>query len=62
MVPIPALHAEFNRLVGRTTPESTFISLLLRHNWIQVTPDRKPFKANPAEKMGSKKDAYGGNG
>jgi transposase len=44
---MPDLHIEYNKLVGKNTPKSTFYRLLKRHNWRKVLPDTKHPKSNP---------------
>jgi transposase len=47
VITMPKLHDEYNKLVGKKTPKSTFYRMLKRHNWRQVLPDTRHPKADP---------------
>jgi hypothetical protein len=47
IISVPKLHEEYNNIVGKITPPSTFYRLLKRHNWRKVLPDTRHPKGDP---------------
>jgi transposase len=47
IITMPELHIEYNKLVGKTTPKSTFYRMVKRHNWRKVLPDTRHPKGDP---------------
>ncbi|MDR2367034.1 MAG: winged helix-turn-helix domain-containing protein [Deltaproteobacteria bacterium] len=55
IISIPKLHNEYNNIVDKITPASTFYRLLKRHNWRKVLPDMRHSKGDPALQKDFKK-------
>ena len=53
------LHREYDKLVGRETPPSTFYRLLRRHGWRPAPPDGKRPGASPEAREGFGKNRSG---
>jgi transposase len=49
IISMPEIHMEFNKLVQKETPKSTFYRMLKRHGWRKVLPDTIHAKADPEE-------------
>lgn len=52
---MPELHREYNLLVGKETPRSTFYRLLKRHQWRKAPTDGRRPKGDPIFKEDWKK-------
>jgi hypothetical protein len=44
---MPEAHTEYNKLVGRNTPPSTFYRMLERHGWRKILPNTHHPKGDP---------------
>jgi transposase len=55
VVAMPQLHEQYNQLVGKKTPKSTFYRMIKRHNWRKVLPDTRHPKADPEQQEEFKK-------
>ena len=58
IISMKEMHCEYNQLVGRDTPPSTFYRLLKRHDWRPVLPDTRHPKASPEAQEEFKKKHF----
>jgi hypothetical protein len=56
IVSIAQLHKEYDNIIGKTTPASTFYRLLQCHNWRKVLPDTRHPKGEPSLQEDFKKN------
>ena len=59
IITVPQMHNDYNLLVGRKTPKSTFYRLLKRHKWRKVLPDTRHPKGDPKVQKEFKKKHFG---
>jgi transposase len=62
VITMPEVNAEYNKLVGKETPKSTFDRLLKRHEWRKVLPDTRHPQGNPEVQEEFKKNSQDSNG